>query len=248
MLVILLALVAAGIAAAKPQRAVESQVGELELSLNGGLRPERISKTKPTPVSLSVSGEVRMVDGRRPRPLREFVLQGDRNVAVDVKGLPTCTAGKLRSRDTAQAEAICGPAILGTGELTVDVEFPETLIPASSKVVAFNGGVSGGTSTIFIHAYLELPRPAAIVGTVKVKGVRDGPVEAVASIPPIVEQFASIKAFDLTIRKRAVVSAICADGKINARGVAVFAFNRGSSSGVTRVPWKATRACAQVGS
>jgi hypothetical protein len=219
----LIALTVAGIAtAAKP---VKVRAGNLELTVNGDFTPKVLSKTKLTPITFNVSGKLRTVDGTHPPALKEFNVETDKNGAIEVKGLPKCTAAKLQSQDTKHAEDICRSAIIGSGKATAEIAFPEQPpIPAKSKIIAFNGGFSGGTTTLYIHAYLTVPTPAAIVTTVKVKKIHNGRygLKAVSTIPKIAGGSGSVTDFNLTINKKGVLLAKCPDGKLQARGEAKF--------------------------
>jgi hypothetical protein len=219
----LIALTVAGIAtAAKP---VKVRAGNLELTVNGDFSPKVLSKTKLTPITFNVSGKLRTVDGTHPPALKEFNVEADKNGAIEVKGLPVCTAAKLQSQDTKHAEDICRSAIIGSGSADAEIAFPEQPpIPADTKIIAFNGGYSGGTTTLYIHAYLTVPTPAAIVTTVKVKKIHNGRygLKAVSTIPKIAGGSGSLTDFNLTINKKGVLLAKCPDGKLQARGEAKF--------------------------
>jgi hypothetical protein len=232
---VLVALAVAGVAIA--EKPVKVRAGNLELTFNGGFKPKALSKTKLTPITFNVSGEVKTVDGTHPPALKEFVLEADKNTAVEVKGLPTCTASKLQSQDTKHAEAICRPAIIGTGRATAQIAFPEQPpINAKSKIVVFNGGFKGGVTTMFIHVYLTVPTPAAIVTTVKIKKIHNGRygLKAVASIPKIAGGAGSATYFNLTINKKGVLLAKCPDGKLQAHGTAMFSDGTRASAEVIR--------------
>jgi hypothetical protein len=219
----LIALTVAGIAAA--EKPVKVRAGNLELEFNGGFTPKVLSKTKLTPIAITVSGKLRTVDGTHPPALKEFNVETDKNGAIEVKGLPVCTSAKLQSQDTKHAEAICKSAILGSGQTKVEIAFPEQApIPATSKIIVFNGGFKGGTTTLFIHAYLTVPTPAAVVTTVKIKKIHSGRygLKAVATIPRIAGGSGSVTDFNLTINKKGVLLAKCPDGKLQARGEAKF--------------------------
>lgn len=216
----LVALTVTGLATAETP--VKVRAGNLELTFNGGFTPKALPKNKFAPITLNVSGKIRTVDGSHPPAMREFVLETDKNGAIEVKGLPKCTASKLQSRDTKAAEAVCKAAIIGSGRAIASISFPEqSPIPADSKIIAFNGGFAGGTTTIYIHAYLTVPTPAAIVTTVKIKKSGFG-LKSVASIPKIAGGNGSVKDFNLTINKKGVLSAKCPSGKIKAKGTAKF--------------------------
>jgi hypothetical protein len=231
----LIALTVAGVAAA--EKPVKVIAGNLELTFNGGFSPKTLSKTKLTPITLNVSGKIRTKDGTHPPAMKEFLLEADKNSGVDVKGLPVCTASKLQSQDTKHAEAICRPAIIGSGNATAEIAFPEQPpIPAKSKIIAFNGGFKGGVTTFYIHAYLTVPTPAAIVSTVKIKKIHKGRfgIGSVTTIPKIAGGSGSVTDFNLTINKKGVLLAKCADGKLQAHGTAVFSDGTRASAEVIR--------------
>jgi hypothetical protein len=219
----MIALAVAGIATA--EKPVKVRAGNLDLTFNGGFTPKVLSKSKMTPITLNVSGKVRTVDGTHPPALKEFNVETDKNGAIEVKGLPVCKASQLQSQDTKHAEDICRSAIIGSGRAIAEIAFPEQApIPADSKIIAFNGGFKGGTTTLYIHAYLTVPTPAAIVTTVKIKKISSGRygLKAVSTIPKIAGGSGSVTDFNLTINKKGVLLAKCPDGKLQARGEAKF--------------------------
>jgi hypothetical protein len=231
----LIALTVAGIATA--EKPVKVRAGNLELTFNGGFSPKTLSKTKLTPITLTVSGDIKTVDGTHPPALKEFNVETDKNGAINVKGLPVCTAAKLQSQDTKHAEAICKSAIIGSGQATAEIAFPEQApIPAKSKIIAFNGGFKGGVTTLYIHAYLTVPTPAAIVTTVKISKIHNGRYGLLAksSIPKIAGGSGSVTHFNLTINKKGVLTAKCPDGKLQAHGTAVFTDGTRASAEIIR--------------
>jgi hypothetical protein len=231
----LIALTVAGIATA--EKPVKVRAGNLDLTFNGGFTPKALSKTKLTPITLNVSGKIRTVDGTHPPAMKEFDLEADKNSAVDVTGVPTCKSSQLQSQDTKHAEAICKSAIIGSGQATASIAFPEQApIPAVSKIIAFNGGVKGGVTTFYIHAYLTVPTPAAIVSTVKIKRIHNGRygIGSVTTIPKIAGGSGSVTDFNLTINKKGVLLAKCTDGKLQAHGTAVFTDGTRASAEVIR--------------
>jgi hypothetical protein len=229
------ALLVAGIAAAeKPVRSVQ---GDIETVFNGGFSPKTLSRTKPTPISFNISATIRKLDGdHHPPALKEFLLEGDKHVSIDVKGIPICRAGELQSTDTAAARKACGEALIGTGKTEVEIAFPEQPpIPVPSELLVFNGGSKGGATTLFIHAYITVPTPAAIVTTVKIKKIHKGRygLGSIASVPKIAGGSGSVKSFSLKLDK-GILSATCPDGHLNARGTASFADGTRISGGVVR--------------
>ncbi len=224
-----LAVAVAGIATAEKPTIV--QAGNLKLTLNGGFSPKALPKHgKPAPITLNVSGKIDTTDGTHPPALKEVVVETDKNGSIDVKGLPTCTSGKLQAQDTSHAEKACPTAIIGKGTTDVEVEFPEQApFIAKSKLLAFNGGVKGGTTTIYIHAYLSSPVSAAVVTTVKISKVHNGRygTKSIATVPKIAGGYGSVRSFSLTFNKgykgQRYLFANCPDGHLNAKATSVFA-------------------------
>jgi hypothetical protein len=229
------ALAVAGIAAA--EKPVKVRAGNLELTFNGGFKPKALSKRKPTPIKFNISGKIRTLDGSHPPALKEFVLEADKNAGINVKGVPICRSGQLQSRDSAGAKAACRPAIIGTGTATAEIQFPEQApIPVKSPLYLFNGGVRGGKTTLFLHAYITVPTPAAIVTTIKINRFKKGRygLKSVATIPKIAGGSGSVTSFNLNITKRGVLSAKCTDGKLQASGTAKFSDGTKASATVVR--------------
>ena len=201
--------------------------GNLVLELNGGVSPTALPKNKLAPISLNLSGGVSTANGTHPPALKELNILTDKNGTINVKGLPTCSAGKLQAEDTAAAKKACPTAILGEGKTKVQVEFPEsTPFSAEGPLVVFNGGEKGGTTTLYVQAYVAVPAPTALVTTVKIKKVSKGPygLQSVASIPTIAGGSGSVTKFELTLnkKKQKYIEAKCPNGRFLAEATATF--------------------------
>jgi hypothetical protein len=243
-LAVAIALTVVGIASAG-NKPVTVKSGNLELTFNGGFSPKTLPKSTFAPIALTAAGEIKTVDGTHPPALTSFKVLTDKNGTVNVKGLPTCTSGKLQAQDTKHAEAICKSSIIGTGTTTAEVKFVEqNPVLVNSKLLVFNGGTSGGTTTFLIHAYFSAPVSGAIVTTVKIKKVHKGRYgyESVASIPKIAGGAGSVTKFNLTINKKytykgkkvSVLSAKCPDGKLQAEGEATFSDGTKAKAAIVR--------------
>lgn len=218
---------------AKPEKVI---VGNLEVEFDGGFSPQALPKNKLTPITFFLWSKIKSVDGKHPPAVKEFKLEGDKNVAVNVKGVPTCTAGKLQAQTSAAARKVCGTAIVGEGTTEVEVQFPEQPpIDVKSDLIAFNGGFSGGVTTLFVHAFLTAPVTAAIVTTVKIKNVKKGRygTEAIGKIPKIAGGAGSPTYFKLRFEK-GFLMAKCPDGRLQAHGTGVFADGTKASATVIR--------------
>jgi hypothetical protein len=206
-------------------------VGNLEFEAEGKFVPKVMPKKTLAPIELTAEGSIKTKDGTHPPALKEVLLETDKNGSINVKGVPTCTSGKLQSQDTKAAEAICRTALVGTGTTNVEIEFPDSKpVLVKSKLLVFNGGGTA-TKTLFIHAYITVPVPAAIVTTVKIKKINKGRYGLLskATIPKIAGGSGSVTDFQLTIGKKtsykqkySILSAKCPDGKLQAHAVAIF--------------------------
>lgn len=231
--VLVLVLAAAAAAARAAEQPVTVRVGDLRLTFNGGIVPKALPRDELTPVGFWASGEIGNADGSHPSALREFVLDADRDVSFDVSGLPACRGSQLQSQDSRHARAICGGAIIGKGLGKVEISFPEQApIPATSPLTIFNGGVRGGVTTLYVHIYVTVPAPTAVVTTVKITRIHDGRfgLRSVASVPRIAGGSGSVTYFSFAIGRsltvhgdrHSVLRARCPDGHIQARSLAVF--------------------------
>jgi len=232
----LIAVSLAGIATAGNTPVTVKQ-GNLEFTFNGGFSPTTLPKNKLAPISLQASGSIKTLDGTHPPALKEVIVETDKNGTINTKGIPVCTSGKLQARDTKAAEKVCGKSIIGTGQTTVEVQFPEQRpVLVNSKLLVINGGTSGGKTTLFIHAYFSAPVTGAIVTTVKVQKIHNGRygLKSVASIPKIANGAGSVKSFNLTINKKGVLMAKCPDGKLQAHATSIFADGTKASAGIVR--------------
>jgi hypothetical protein len=245
-----LATAAFAIAAEKP---TTIKAGNLVLTIDGGVKPKALSKTKLEPITLTVKGKIATADGTHPPALISAVVDTDKNGTIDARGVPACKQAQLEATTTDQARKVCKAAIVGTGTTDVELQFPEQApIPIQSQLTALNGGGTKGAATILIHAYLSNPVSAAIVTTVKVAKRSSGPygTRSIASIPKIAGGSGSVTDFSLTFAKKlfpykggkhAYLLAKCATGSFKAQAEAKF------SNGDKIGPGQIVRACTPKG-
>jgi hypothetical protein len=240
---LLVGVITVGIAtAAKP---TVIRAGNLVVKLNGGVAPKRLPKKKMAPIALRISGNIATTDGSQPPAARTIIADFDRNGTVNARGLATCRSGQLQSRNTAAAKAACRRAIVGNGKTTVRVQFPEQRpFYATGPLVLFNGGVHGRVTKMYIHAYVSVPTPTAIVTQVKIRRIHKGRygTRAIATIPKIAGGSGSVTRFAMKIqrtfkfkgKRRSYLVARCADGRFQAHGSVAFASGPRLSGTVVR--------------
>ncbi len=247
-----LVLALAGIALAKGvNQPIKVIAGNLELTANGSFSPQKLPKNELAPITLNINGKIRTLNGEHPPAVKEVVIETDKNGAINAKGLPACSSGKLQAQTTEGARAACKSSLIGEGKTSVEVAFPEqNPFIVKSDLLAFNGGTSGGKTTIYLHAYLTSPVSAAVVTTVKVSKIHNGRygLKTVAAVPKIAGGYGSPVSFSLTVgrkftykgKQQSYLLAKCPDGHLDAKGVGVF-------SDGTRLAGSLVRACTPKG-
>jgi len=222
----------------------EVRVGNLFLRDDGAIAPTKLPRHEQAPVAANLDVEIGTLDGTHPPAIRSVEADFDRTIQVNAKGLPVCRLGQLLSRSSVDAKGACPTAIVGSGSGEVEVAFPEQpAFSATGPIVLFNGGVSGGTTLLLIHAYVAVPAPTAVVTTVKLTRIDRGPfgLHAVAKIPRIAGGAGSVTAFEIKIdrkftyegKRRSYLTASCPTGRYQAEGVATF--SDGTNLGVAHV-------------
>jgi hypothetical protein len=177
------------------------RAGNLQVTFGAGIYQRALPKHRFAPFKHTIFGAIKTTDGTHPSAFRELVLDIDKDVKINAKGYPVCSAGQLKARDTTEAKRVCGKTIIGEGKATAEVAFPEQApIKVTSPLLVFNGGESGGKVTLLLHAFLTRPVPAAIVTTVTIRRKGTG-VHAIAKVPVIAGGNGSVLNFRFTLGK-----------------------------------------------
>jgi hypothetical protein len=237
------AVLALGGAAVASAASTTVRLGNLILTFGSNVSPKKLPKKRLAPIALRISGKVRTSDGTHPSALRQAVVDIDKNGAVNARGLPTCRRGQLEARDTKAAKRVCRKAIVGNGKVDVQINFPEQRsITAHSPLTLFNGGAKGRKTTLFIHSFITVPVPAAIVTTVTIKKVRKGRFgfHTVARVPVIAGGSGSLLKFAFKIKRifkykgkrRSYIEARCRDGRFQAKVLKALFRNEARTPGV----------------
>ena len=245
---VLAAAVAAGLAlflatAASGKREIV-RAGNIVFGDNGGISPTVLPRHGFAPATARIIGKIGTVDGTHPPALREVEADIDRTIRVDAVGLPRCRAEQLRARSTADAKRACGDAVVGSGSATVEVAFPEQApFSSTGPLVLFNGGVHGKTTSVLLHAYVDVPAPTAIVVPATVTRIHKGRfgLHLEARVPRIAGGAGSATRFELRIgrrytyrgKKKSFLSAGCPSGSWMTKGHVEFA--DGTEAGLTHL-------------
>jgi hypothetical protein len=235
------ALIVTTSALAEPEVA---QVGNLLLRDNGGISPSKLPRHKQTPISGYINAQIETTDGSHPPAIESVVVNFDKTIHVNAKGLPVCRQSQLVARSTEDAKKACANAIVGSGKGEVEVAFPEQKpFTATGPITLFNGGVSGDTTLLLVHTYVDVPAPTAVIVPVKISRIHGGRfgLRADAKIPAIAGGAGSVTKFKLSIgrtftykgQRESYLTASCPTGSYYTEGEALFA--DGTRMGLTHV-------------
>lgn len=228
-----LALMAASGAVGDGGTRQEHCIGVLCVGDDGGISPTKLPKHGSAPVTGQIDGEVITRDGSHPPALQDLEAEIDHTLEVDAVGLPTCRESQLEASSSATAKKVCGDAIVGSGSAEVEVAFPEQKpFRSTGPLLLFNGGVHGATTTVFLHAYVDVPAPTAVIVRATVMRIHRGRYGLLlkAHVPKVAGGAGSATAFDLRIgrrytykgRRKSFLTASCPTGSWATKGNLLF--------------------------
>jgi hypothetical protein len=235
------AVLALGVAAIAGASATKIRAGNLVLTFGGTSIPKKLPRHHYAPVKTLIFGKVATSDGSHPSALRESVVDIDKDVRVDPRGLPACKPGQLEARDTRAAKRVCGRAIIGSGLAHTEIAFPEqTPIKVTSPITVFNGGGNAHRSMILIHIFITVPAPTAVVTRVMIKKHGSG-IHAIAKIPVVAGGSGSVLDFKFKLgrnfrfhgHKTSWAMARCPDGVFKVKTPKTVFRNEAQTPGVS---------------
>jgi hypothetical protein len=229
-----LAAITAGVAAGDRGTRQEHCVDVLCVGDNGGISPTKLPKHGSAPITARIEGEISTRDGSHPPALQDLEADIDKTIKVDAVGLPTCRTSQLEATSTAVAKKVCGDAIVGSGTAEVEVAFPEQKpFRSTGPLLLFNGGVHGGTTTVLLHVYVDVPAPTAVIVRATVTRIHEGRfgLRLKAHIPKVAGGAGSATAFNIKIgrrytyqgRKKSFLAGSCPTGSWATKGAVSFA-------------------------
>lgn len=203
-----------------PARAELNGDGDLLVSFEGAIHPTLLPRAARVPVAVRVAGDVTSASGDTGSlpQLRTIEVAINRQGRLFDRGLPTCDLASIQPAREAEARAICGGAIVGSGHVRLLARLPtQRQVEVKAKLLAFNGPRTNGHKLILAQAYARNP-PAAFVLTFRVsrhKGLF-GTVMS-TTLPKSAQHWAYLTHFDMTLHRtydfhgerRSYVSAAC---------------------------------------
>src|SRR5689334_22041681 len=190
-------------------------------SFNFQTRPSKqLSRTEPAPVWMELAGSYRTDDGSHVPAATKLRFLADRHLGLDLRGIPGCELPFSRSRlSPGEIEDLCREAIVGRGEISVEVDFPgQPRSRANGRLVAVKPSGSPTDIDLVLHTFLPAPVTAELAIPVDFRRVNRGRIgwEAELSIPKIASGHGSLTRYSLRIGKR-FLSATCVGERLELR-------------------------------
>jgi len=158
--------------------------GDLQVSFEGKLAPQKLPRSGQAPISVSVSAKVSSVGAEAPPPMRQIAIAINKYGKLDPSGLPICQLEQIQPATTDDSLAACRRSLVGEGRFLANVS-GRAPFPAEGKIYAFNGELEGRPA-ILAHVYGTKPAPASYTlafAITNTKGTFGTTLKA--SLPPV---------------------------------------------------------------
>lgn len=222
--VVLAALV---VAAGASGRGALVEVNNLVLRADGAFEPRKLPKREFTAIEFEGHASVASKDGTRPVPLRQLVVDFDRDGRLSFSGLPACAPERVAAATVEQARRACKSAIVGKGRVAALVSLPDGLVETSSPLTVFNGPRLEGRPSAVLHAHFTVPGTQTFAIPVPIERVRGQfRYRVTIDLPPLAAGRGSLSRIEVEIgrryrfegKQRSYVSARCSDNLLRTRG------------------------------
>lgn len=222
----LLALVVAATIAGTAAAALV-EVDNIVLRADGGFQPQTLPRRSYAPIEFEGRVDIAAKSGGRPSPLKQALIDFDRDGRLSVAGLPACAPESIAQVGTAEARSICRSALVGTGRVEALVSLPSGTVQAGSALTIFNGPRLGNLPTAVLHARFTVPATETYAILVPIEKRRgDFRYRARLDLPPLAGGLGALTHVDVEIgrryraggRSRSYTSARCSDNILQTHG------------------------------
>ncbi|HSS43310.1 MAG TPA: hypothetical protein VLK37_12270 [Solirubrobacterales bacterium] len=203
------------------------EVENLVLRADGGFQPQALPRHRFAPIDFQGHVDLSAKGGGKPSPLRQALIDFDRDGRLSVAGLPTCSPEAIDEATTEEARRICRGAIVGTGHVEALVSLESGEVRARSDLTVFNGPRLGGLPTAVLHARTTVPATQTYAIVVPIEQRRGAfRYRARLDVPPLAGGLGAITHVDVKIgrryqaggKQRSYASARCSDNVLQTHG------------------------------
>lgn len=184
--------------------AVVVQQGGVRVTVLSQVMPYKLPRDKPAPIAVFVAGHLAAVGGGIPPQLERLRIQVNRNGLLQARGLPVCHSGQVQPATTERALAICGPALIGSGQFWAHIILPgQEPYPTKGRLLIFNGR-HRGRPALLAHIYTSNPFHSSFLVNFAIRRVSDGPygTELAASLPETLGSWGYLDRIKLTLKRK----------------------------------------------
>ena len=175
------------------------QKGNLRISFDGEITPNKLPRKGTAPVAVAVDTKISATKGELAQ-LKQIQIAINRFGVLDSTGLPKCQITDIQPATTEKALEACRGSLVGQGRFSATVSLSrQASFPSEAKLYAYSGTYKGKPA-ILAHAYGSKPVPTSftlpfIIG--RSKG--EFGTTLTANIPPSEDSY--ITAIDLTLKR-----------------------------------------------
>jgi hypothetical protein len=203
------------------------EVNNLILRADGSFQPRALPKSTFEPIEFKGHASIASKDGSRPVPLRQVIVDFDRDGRLSVGGLPTCPPDRIADASTKEARSLCADAIVGRGRIEAVISLSTGLVNAGSPLTLFNGPALDGRPTVILHARTTVPGTQTYAIQVPIQRRRgEFRYRATLDVPLIAAGLGSLTFIEAEVgrryraggKDRSYVSARCSDSILRTHG------------------------------
>jgi hypothetical protein len=203
------------------------EVDNVILRADGGFQPQTLPRRSFAPIDFEGRVDIAAKTGGRPSPLKQALIDFDRDGRLSVAGLPTCTPESIAAASVEEARRICRAALVGRGRVEALVSLPSETIKTGSALTIFNGPRLGNLPTAVLHARFTVPATETFAILVPIEKRRgDFRYRARLDLPPLAGGLGALTHVDVKIgrryraggRSRSYASARCSDNILQTHG------------------------------
>src|SRR6201996_4689822 len=208
------------------------EVNDRVLRADGGFEPHTLPRRQFAPIDFQGHVDISARRGAPLSPLRQALIDFDRDGRLSVAGLPTCAPETVAQQGTAEARRTCRGAIVGTGHVAAAISLLGASVQTRVPLTIFNGPRLATGPSVVLHARTLVPLPEPYAILVPIERRRGGfRYRARIELPPLAGGLGALTHIDAKIGRRyraggvsrSYASARCSDNVLQTHGDFTFA-------------------------